>query len=64
MDTSSYSEEVKIVQFVPIFENVPLNLGRVHPGYKVFHITSVTLEKRLVNINPNVRTELLGRLDL
>jgi hypothetical protein len=31
-------QQVKIVQFVPVLEDVPLNFRRIDPSDKVFHI--------------------------
>ena len=34
------SKKIKVVQFVPVFKDVPLDLTRVHPRDQIFHIPS------------------------
>ena len=35
---SSRSQEIEVIEFVSIFEDVPLDLGRINPRYEVFEI--------------------------
>lgn len=35
------SQEVEVVQFVPVLHDVPLDLGRVDPGDEILHVPVV-----------------------
>lgn len=45
------SQKIKVVQLVPVFHDVPLDLGRVNPRDEVFHVTIVHILALYVQVS-------------
>ena len=57
------SQQIKIIQLIPILENVPLDPTRVHPSNKILHIPRHQKRRIRHDFRSNSDMPLLDKLD-